>query len=119
MSSRAPKSATFIANGAKHKLNGASRHQRAAFLRERASHATFASVTRKARSCSSARMFLWAMRAVTGTAVSIRRLPPERRMAAVRVSGQFVDRSEEHTSELQSLMRISYAVFCSKTKKKE
>src|SRR3546814_7493788 len=27
-------------------------------------------------------------------------------------------RSEEHTSELQSLMRISYAVFCLKTKKK-
>src|SRR3546814_1644438 len=27
-------------------------------------------------------------------------------------------RSEEHTSELQSLMRISYAVFCSKTKTK-
>src|SRR3546814_2809477 len=27
-----------------------------------------------------------------------------------------VDRSEEHTSELQSLMRISYAVFCLKTK---
>src|SRR3546814_5745847 len=27
------------------------------------------------------------------------------------------DRSEEHTSELQSLMRISYAVFCLKTKK--
>src|SRR3546814_5912915 len=26
-------------------------------------------------------------------------------------------RSEEHTSELQSLMRSSYAVFCSKTKK--
>src|SRR3546814_972216 len=30
----------------------------------------------------------------------------------------FVDRSEEHTSELQSLMRISYAVFCLKKKKK-
>src|SRR3546814_10446668 len=35
--------------------------------------------------------------------------------------GQFiplhgVDRSEEHTSELQSLMRISYAVFCLKKK---
>src|SRR3546814_2919627 len=29
-----------------------------------------------------------------------------------------VDRSEEHTSELQSLMRISYAVFCLKKKKK-
>src|SRR3546814_1569809 len=27
-----------------------------------------------------------------------------------------VQRSEEHTSELQSLMRISYAVFCLKTK---
>src|SRR3546814_4250850 len=26
------------------------------------------------------------------------------------------DRSEEHTSELQSLMRISYAVFCLQTK---
>src|SRR3546814_8891787 len=28
-----------------------------------------------------------------------------------------LDRSEEHTSELQSLMRISYAVFCLKNKK--
>src|SRR3546814_5421408 len=28
-------------------------------------------------------------------------------------------RSEEHTSELQSLMRISYAVFCLKTKTKK
>src|SRR3546814_3952876 len=28
------------------------------------------------------------------------------------------ERSEEHTSELQSLMRISYAVFCLKKKKK-
>src|SRR3546814_2256105 len=30
----------------------------------------------------------------------------------------FLARSEEHTSELQSLMRISYAVFCLKKKKK-
>src|SRR3546814_9769851 len=30
---------------------------------------------------------------------------------------QSVERSEEHTSELQSLMRISYAVFCLKKKK--
>src|SRR3546814_6802629 len=29
------------------------------------------------------------------------------------------ERSEEHTSELQSLMRISYAVFCLKKKKKD
>src|SRR3546814_5205835 len=30
-----------------------------------------------------------------------------------------IGRSEEHTSELQSLMRISYAVFCLKKKKKK
>src|SRR3546814_6824232 len=30
-----------------------------------------------------------------------------------------LERSEEHTSELQSLMRISYAVFCLKKKKKK
>src|SRR3546814_3213448 len=30
---------------------------------------------------------------------------------------QLANRSEEHTSELQSLMRISYAVFCLKKKK--
>src|SRR3546814_2571708 len=33
--------------------------------------------------------------------------------------GDVADRSEEHTSELQSLMRISYAVFCLKKKKKK
>src|SRR3546814_1505150 len=32
---------------------------------------------------------------------------------------RWVLRSEEHTSELQSLMRISYAVFCLKKKKKD
>src|SRR3546814_2453003 len=31
--------------------------------------------------------------------------------------GRMIERSEEHTSELQSLMRISYAVFCLKKKK--
>src|SRR3546814_8743562 len=35
-------------------------------------------------------------------------------MSAARIAA----RSEEHTSELQSLMRISYAVFCLKKKKK-
>src|SRR3546814_10374947 len=34
----------------------------------------------------------------------------------VRVEGIGSKRSEEHTSELQSLMRISYAVFCLKKK---
>src|SRR3546814_4669647 len=32
---------------------------------------------------------------------------------------EVAERSEEHTSELQSLMRISYAVFCLKKKKTE
>src|SRR3546814_10479616 len=36
---------------------------------------------------------------------------------AMHPADQF-ERSEEHTSELQSLMRISYAVFCLKKKKK-
>src|SRR3546814_3676348 len=43
-------------------------------------------------------------------------------LAEVRIASWNVrhlgwDRSEEHTSELQSLMRISYAVFCLKKKK--
>src|SRR3546814_5796115 len=33
--------------------------------------------------------------------------------------GERLSRSEEHTSELQSLMRISYAVFCLKKKKQQ
>src|SRR3546814_8282964 len=39
-----------------------------------------------------------------------------REISVARGDGK--DRSEEHTSELQSLMRISYAVFCLKKKKK-
>src|SRR3546814_3159453 len=51
---------------------------------------------------------------VSGQAVVIKnecivRIAPEHEIA----------RSEEHTSELQSLMRISYAVFCLKKKNKE
>src|SRR3546814_9292260 len=56
-------------------------------------------------------------------------LPGEQRVREVREHGRLarlalsrqpqrpVPRSEEHTSELQSLMRISYAVFCLKKKK--
>src|SRR3546814_2318469 len=36
--------------------------------------------------------------------------------ATLREGGLDIVRSEEHTSELQSLMRISYAVFCLKKK---
>src|SRR3546814_9857051 len=45
---------------------------------------------------------------------------PSSRSRARRVErpGSRDRRSEEHTSELQSLMRISYAVFCLKKKKK-
>src|SRR3546814_7514376 len=38
--------------------------------------------------------------------------------AFIGLSGLAILRSEEHTSELQSLMRISYAVFCLKKKTK-
>src|SRR3546814_18056358 len=39
--------------------------------------------------------------------------------ASPRENWKSARRSEEHTSELQSLMRISYAVFCLKKKKKK
>src|SRR3546814_11245333 len=42
-------------------------------------------------------------------------LPSRRKYGLSR--RRFTRRSEEHTSELQSLMRISYAVFCLKKKK--
>src|SRR3546814_7141987 len=40
------------------------------------------------------------------------------RQISGHLRGETFTRSEEHTSELQSLMRISYAVFCLKKKKK-
>src|SRR3546814_9895086 len=43
--------------------------------------------------------------------------PPVRRRPGRLSVGDPRRRSEEHTSELQSLMRISYAVFCLKKKK--
>src|SRR3546814_4956606 len=41
------------------------------------------------------------------------------RSASPKLRTSHWSRSEEHTSELQSLMRISYAVFCLKKKKKK
>src|SRR3546814_9140373 len=41
---------------------------------------------------------------------------PNSRLAVLPGQAYHVARSEEHTSELQSLMRISYAVFCLKKK---
>src|SRR3546814_9027959 len=44
-------------------------------------------------------------------------LPPKGSIEAIKQKGaKLICRSEEHTSELQSLMRISYAVFCLKKK---
>src|SRR3546814_8846581 len=45
-----------------------------------------------------------------------RHRPLRDRLGALPVSNIEGSRSEEHTSELQSLMRISYAVFCLKKK---
>src|SRR3546814_5092078 len=42
---------------------------------------------------------------------------PRKRCAEGKLDTSMPARSEEHTSELQSLMRISYAVFCLKKKK--
>src|SRR3546814_6261660 len=52
----------------------------------------------------------------TGIVGPERKLPEERQHHLYWRPGS-KDRSEEHTSELQSLMRISYAVFCLKKKK--
>src|SRR3546814_7149741 len=48
---------------------------------------------------------------------SVGRHNPTRKLSFDRRASK--GRSEEHTSELQSLMRISYAVFCLKKKKKK
>src|SRR3546814_4881197 len=66
-----------------------------------------------------------------GVARTAAMVDPDNRAAEKRLTGDVIhrlaqgenvvvkaqeDRSEEHTSELQSLMRISYAVFCLKKK---
>src|SRR3546814_7037282 len=61
------------------------------------------------------------LEACAGVAVGAVRVVEQRTHAHQRVGGPHhpLDRSEEHTSELQSLMRISYAVFCLKKKKQK
>src|SRR3546814_10591376 len=51
-----------------------------------------------------------------GAAAQARHLAQAAASTVVAVSCNPATRSEEHTSELQSLMRISYAVFCLKKK---
>src|SRR3546814_1044279 len=52
-----------------------------------------------------------------GAGLSLSRAVHGRVRGGRRTDRQGAVRSEEHTSELQSLMRISYAVFCLKKKK--
>src|SRR3546814_3115513 len=60
---------------------------------------------------------------VHGVAARYRIASPSKGRAQIGIIdghiGRQTGRSEEHTSELQSLMRISYAVFCLKKKKKK
>src|SRR3546814_9816788 len=70
----------------------------------------------------------WLRNVLAGVVVAVVALPlamafaiasgakPEQGLYTAIIAG-FLARSEEHTSELQSLMRISYAVFCLKKKK--
>src|SRR3546814_10491784 len=63
----------------------------------------------------------WPAESFLRNAGRLRNDQPRRGALAIIVARQIVwhesGRSEEHTSELQSLMRISYAVFCLKKKK--
>src|SRR3546814_8321692 len=73
---------------------------------------------------SGRRLFLWQRRAkARKTAVLPEFMKHEvrhgRPLDARKLTQQADPRSEEHTSELQSLMRNSYAVFCLKKKKKK
>src|SRR3546814_9264947 len=54
--------------------------------------------------------------AAAGVAIRHRARPDDRSRAQIARLRRMGDRSEEHTSELQSLMRISYALFCIKQK---
>src|SRR3546814_3906538 len=58
----------------------------------------------------------WSRRGFSAVGVGADHYPGDSIALTVEVALQG-ERSEEHTSELQSLMRISYAVFCLKKKK--
>src|SRR3546814_15646978 len=75
----------------------------------RSSHHFAVTIVLRSPACGAARP---AIRAGAGLAAGA-----GRSFGCGRFHGRLL-RSEEHTSELQSLMRISYAVFCLKKKKK-
>src|SRR3546814_1722584 len=80
--------------------------------RRRLGHRVRESIQRARRNCRRRRR---SYLADVGEYDPLLRQPP----GHIRWRGQGEGRSEEHTSELQSLMRISYAVFCLKKKIKQ
>src|SRR3546814_1518472 len=74
-------------------------------------------VQNRANSCGSAVIKRWAVRTPESAGIHENRRPQTHFARAGPERYLKLCRSEEHTSELQSLMRISYAVFCLKKKK--
>src|SRR3546814_3900889 len=72
----------------------------------------------RSRSYRADTRFVGAGNSTPAAVCSRRRVIGPKRIASQSASRVDASRSEEHTSELQSLMRISYAVFCLKKKKK-
>src|SRR3546814_5246330 len=71
------------------------------------------------RSCASR---IWSIRDMYADALDLPVSPGATTAGSPRLRARRLDRadrSEEHTSELQSLMRISYAVFCLKKKQQK
>src|SRR3546814_4174345 len=69
--------------------------------------------------CNAAADFGVARRDADNARLAVRRAAIRGGLIVRRATARGGLRSEEHTSELQSLMRISYAVFCLKKKKKQ
>src|SRR3546814_8046262 len=68
------------------------------------------------------RPLMWAVAILTmvvGSIVAVTQTDMKRMLAYSAIAHTGFIRSEEHTSELQSLMRISYAVFCLKKKQQQ
>src|SRR3546814_3286251 len=95
----------------------ASRGQGAAQSRSAGFPASFAFATRAFSAASSSSMADSVASSEISWASDLPRPRSKASTSPSAASSLFSTRSEEHTSELQSLMRLSYAVFCLKKKK--
>src|SRR3546814_6636172 len=95
----------LVAGGAEHQIGGEAEQAVAPAHR--------AALDRFEQEIAAPRLDQLERRGDRGLAILDRALPDERGATGVE-RGAGGGRSEEHTSELQSLMRISYAVFCLK-----